>query len=58
MAVAMAILAHCCPPPACLDKASLRQLLCRVQEARPGATTPQRALLQAINRHFLSQGRV
>lgn len=39
-------------PP--MDKAYLRGLLCRVQEARPGATTPQRALLQVINRHFLS----
>ena len=40
VAVAMAILAHCFPPTGGLDKASLRQLLCRVQEARPGATTP------------------
>jgi hypothetical protein len=38
-----------------MDKAYLRALLCRVQEARPGATTPQRALLQVINRHFLSR---
>ena len=40
-----------------MDKVYLRQLLCRVQEARPGATTPQRAMLQTINRHFLSPPR-
>jgi hypothetical protein len=40
-----------------MDKVYLRQLLCRVQEARPGAATPQRAMLQTINRHFLSPPR-
>ena len=40
-----------------LSKVVLRQMLCRVLEARPGATTPHRGLLQAINRHFLSARR-